>query len=151
MNKPSSTTSNGSSASPCVISQSIIVILVPFSNLNRTFAMGILFRCVIGLLTTTSMGIPTLSLQVNYIVTFEEKSRLVPKKQITLVCTAGHSDASMPCYYQRSGDSISSSDKSIDGKDLQMMMDVWPQLGSLQQFARLAFSCFQLQIQSDFL
>ena len=72
MKKPSSTTSNGSSASPCVISQSIIVILVPFSNLNRTFAMGILFRSVIGLLTTTSMGIPTLSLQVNQILTFDK-------------------------------------------------------------------------------
>ena len=46
------------------ISRSIIVILIPFSNLNRTFAMGILFRSIIGLLVTTSMGIPTLSLQV---------------------------------------------------------------------------------------
>ena len=87
MNKPSSAVSSGSSSiSPCLISpQSIIVILVPFSNLNRTFAMGILFRSVVGLLTTTSMGIPTLSLQVSQIL-----NNLVPKieheKQIMLVC-----------------------------------------------------------------
>ena len=61
--KPSTSASNSS----CAISQSIIVILIPFSNLNRTFAMGILFRSIFGLLTPTSMGIPTLSLQVKYI------------------------------------------------------------------------------------
>ena len=89
MKKPSSTTSNGSSASPCVISQSIIVILVPFSNLNRTFAMGILFRSVIGLLTTTSMGIPTLSLQVNQILTVErslESNHVGVQVTVMLVC-----------------------------------------------------------------
>ena len=34
--------------------------------------MGILFRTVIGFLTTTSMGIPTLSLQVNQILAFDK-------------------------------------------------------------------------------
>ena len=72
MNKPSIGTTSGSSINPCVISQSVIIILVPFSNLNGTFAMGILFRTVIGFLTTTSLGIPTISLQVNQILTFEK-------------------------------------------------------------------------------
>ena len=72
MNNPSSGTPSGNSISPCVLSQSIIVILVPFSNLNRTIAVGIFCRLVIGLLTTTSMGVPTLSLQVNHIVTLEK-------------------------------------------------------------------------------
>ena len=80
MKKPSSATSN---SSQCVFSQSIIVILVPFSNLNRTFAMGILFRSVFGLLDTTSMGIPTLSLQVEQILTFDKLYTIT----LSLVCT----------------------------------------------------------------
>ena len=107
INKPSS-----SSVSPCTISQSIIVILVPFSNLNRTFAMGILFRSIIGLLTTTSMGIPTLSLQVNHNLPLKNLLPDLYSRSISCgfenhVVVVDHSDANMPCYYQRPGDSTS--------------------------------------------
>ena len=109
MKKPSSATSSGNSISPCVHvqqCQSIIVIVIPFSNLNRVFAMGILFRLVIGLVDTTSMGIPTLSLQVNQILAFDKYlGRLTQSRW-----RAGHGDASMPCCDQRAGDSISSGD-----------------------------------------
>ena len=92
MKKPSSATSSGNSISPCVHvqqCQSIIVIVIPFSNLNRVFAMGILFRLVIGLVDTTSMGIPTLSLQVNQILTVErslEANHVGVQVTVMLVC-----------------------------------------------------------------
>ena len=74
-----------------------------------------------------------------------QSEKIVHKKQIRLVF-AGHGDASLPCYYQRPGDSFSSRDKSIDGTDLQMMMEVWVTGYALI----ISLSCFQLQIQSDF-
>ena len=61
VNKPSST---NNSVNPCVIPQSINVILIPFTNLNCVFALAAFLRSIVGVVFDTSSGIPTLSIMV---------------------------------------------------------------------------------------
>ena len=60
VNKPSSNNNNN----PCVMPQSINVILIPFTNLNSVVGLAALLRSILGLVVDTSSGTPTLSILV---------------------------------------------------------------------------------------
>ena len=147
MNKPSIGTTSGSSINPCVISQSVIVILVPFSNLNGTFAMGILFRSVIGLLTTTSMGIPTLSLQVNWNLLFEKCLARLAKN-----CTQEANQVGVQVTVMLVCLVITNAQVILSWIVIKLMMVKICNGRQVMWVApTICASCFQLQTQSDFL
>ena len=52
------------SCQPCTATSPLITILIPFSNLNINFAIGVLVRSLVSSLTDTGTGLPLLSIQV---------------------------------------------------------------------------------------
>ena len=49
---------------PCPGSNPLITVLIPFTNLNVNFAIGVLVRSIVSSLTDTATGLPLLSIQV---------------------------------------------------------------------------------------
>ena len=102
VNKPSSNNNNN----PCVMPQSINVILIPFTNLNSVVGLAALLRSILGLVVDTSSGTPTLSILVWMsllpIIYFDILLNYHDDNFLLLDCCNTY----RPCFYQSAGEQL---------------------------------------------